>query len=217
MNQLPLSARIFATAITLAALGLTIRLLARAGSPSPRDVVLALAGCGLIVVATYRPLPLSFKRKLVLDTSVLVAAVLLLPAGVAVLVGATGTLLVHAVRHDDWIQAIFNASQVALATAAAAFVLRAAGVGLRDGTLDRPAAEVAILAAGVAMYVVANAAVATIVALQSGMSPVDVWLRVARQVKGGEVLGHLAQVGLGAAVAVSIAVAAWSLPLTMLA
>jgi signal transduction histidine kinase len=216
MTQLPLSARIYATAITLAALGLTIRLLARAGSPSPRDGVLALAGCGLIVVATYRPLPLSFKRKLVLDTSVLVAAVLLLPAGVAVLVGVTGTLLVHAIRHDDWLQAVFNASQVALATAAAAFVLRAAGVGLRDGALDRPAAEVAILVAGVAMYAVGNAVVATIVALESGMSPVDVWRRVVRQADGGEVLGHLAQVGLGAAVAVAIAVAPWSLPLALL-
>src|SRR5215204_3751686 len=202
MNQLPLSARIYATAIVLAALGLTIRLLARVGSPRPADVVLALAGCALIVVATLRPLPLSFKRKLVLDTSVLIAVVLLLPAGVAVLVGAAGTLLVHAVRHDDWIQAVFNASQVALVTAAAAFVLRAAGVGLRDGALDRPAAEVAILVAGVAMYVVSNVVVATMVALQSGMSPVDVWLRVARQVDGGEVLGHLAQVGLGAVVAI---------------
>ncbi len=218
MNQLPLSARIYATAIVLAAFGVMTSGCSRGSNRCDPIGSRALhSPCsGLIVVATLRPLPLSFKRKLVLDTGVLVAAVLLLPAGVAVLVGATGTLLVHAVRRDDWIQAVFNASQVALVTAAAAFVLRAAGVGLRDGAFDRPAAEVAILVAGVAMYVVSNVVVATMVALQSGMSPVDVWLRVARQVDGGEVLGHLAQVGLGAIVAISLTVTPWSLPLALL-
>ena len=92
MNQLPLGARVYATGITLAALSLTIGLLAVGEPPSRTDTLLAVVCTGLIAATTLGPLPLSFKRKLVLDTSVLVAAVLLFPAGVAMLIAARRVL-----------------------------------------------------------------------------------------------------------------------------
>jgi PAS domain S-box-containing protein len=216
MNQLPLGARVYATVIGLAALSLTIGLLAVAGSPNRTDTVLAVVCFGLVAATTLRPLPLSFKRKLVLDTSVLVAVVLLFPAGVAMLIAVAGTLLAQAIRRADWIEAAFNASQMALQVAAGEFVLDAADVGPHHHASGRPITALVILVAGAAMYLVSNLAVATMVALQSRMPLLDVWSRVIHQIDRGEIMGQLAQIGLGAATAYAVTAAPWTLPLVLL-
>jgi signal transduction histidine kinase len=216
MNQLPLAARAYATALALTALGLTIGLLAVGEPLSRSDIVLAAVCTGLVAVTTLRPLPLSFKWKLVLDTSVLIAAVLLFPAGIAMLIAAAGTLLAHAIRRDDWVQAAFNASQVALEVAAGELVLNAATPSFHRGTFDRPTTGVVILFAGAVMYVVSHLAVATMVALHSRMPVLDVWSRLVHQADRGEILGQFAQVGLGTAAAVAVTAAPWTLPLVLL-
>jgi signal transduction histidine kinase len=215
MNQLPLGARVYATALALTALSLTIGLLAVREPLNRTDNVLAILCSGLITIVSLRPLPLSFKWKLVLDTSVLVAAVLLFPVGVAMLIAATGTLLAHAIRRDDWVQASFNASQTALEVAAGALLLNAANVGLHRETFGGFSMVMVILLAGAAMYLVTNLAVATMVALQSGFSPPVVWARVIRQTDRGEIFGQFAQIGLGAVAAVAVTAAPWTLPLVL--
>jgi len=216
MNQLPFGAQVYTTLVTLTALSLTIVLLALGGPQGRTDVVLAAVCTGLIAVATLRPLPLSFKQKLVLDTSVLVFAILLFPTGVAMLVAATGTLLAHAKRLDNWIEASFNASQLALGVATGELVLHAVGFGHHRNQFDRPMTAGVPLVAGAVMLIVTNLAVATMVALESGISPLDVWSREFRRIDQGEIFGQFVQIGLGFAAAVAVTAAPWTLPLVLL-
>src|SRR5688572_29900993 len=101
MTELPLPARLYIVALTLSALGLAACLLAADESLGSGTQVVPIAGAGVMAIAWLYPLHLSFKRKLLLDTSVLVALILLLPPGVAMVVAGAGTLLAHAIRRDD--------------------------------------------------------------------------------------------------------------------
>ena len=70
-----------------------------------------------MIVAWLFPLPFAYQTKLYLDTSVIIASIMLFDPGVAILVAATGTIVAHALRRRTAAESIFNAAQTALQAA----------------------------------------------------------------------------------------------------
>jgi PAS domain S-box-containing protein len=213
MNALPWPARIYVGGLVLAAAATAIVFLIAGGQPESLRA-LGAAGCaGLIALAWLRPFPLSFKRKLFLDTSVLIFVTILFEPGMAMLIASVGTIAAHLVRNHDWVEGAFNASQMALQAAVGSLILTAGGF---DHTLDEmnsPLTVALIVVAGASMYLVNSALVATMVAAQSAMSVTTVMKRGVLEADPSEHLFYFAQVGLGAAGAVFVLAAPWMIPL----
>lgn len=197
--------------LAVSALGLATLALARAGLPTGARAVLAVIFAALMTLAYCFPLQFSHRIKLTLDTSVIVAAVLLFEPGVAMLIVAGGTALAHALRREPWIQAVFNTAQTALQAGAGGGLLALAGVRHDALRFDRPGQLVALAAVGAGMYAVNTVAVAGIVGLQSGLSPWLVW----RQSVGFDALEEVAQLALGLLTAAMVDVYIWTLPLLL--
>ena len=111
MTPLPWSVRIYIAGMVLLVTCLAIPALLRADPLAPSDLILAVVLGGLMMIAWLEPFPLSFKRKLYLDTSVVVAAILLLQPGVAMIAVGAGTLLAQVIRRQGLAQSAFNAAQ----------------------------------------------------------------------------------------------------------
>ncbi len=118
MNELRWPARLYVAAVSLTAIGLGLLLtLVPVGPPSRVPTGTAWVFTGIMAVAWLFPLPLSLKRKLYLDTCILIAAILLFQPAVAMLIAGAGTALAHAIRREDWVQAVFNSAQTMLQAA----------------------------------------------------------------------------------------------------
>lgn len=187
-----------------------------AEAPTRQQWVLTAVFGALVTVAWLAPLPFAFKTDLCLDTSVLLAAVLLLEPVQAIALAAAGVGLAQVVRRNTAIETLFNTSQVAIQVAAAAAILTAADwrtdelafKGLRDAG--------AVMLAAAAMFAFTDLAVALMVAAQSGMNPVQTWLDAIRQTRPGDAAAQLAQVGLGTSAAVLVHTSPWLLTLLLL-
>ncbi len=216
MSSLHWPARLYIASLTLVTVSAMIVLLIPVAPPTPGEVGLAFSLVGFMVMAWLHPFPLSYKRKLTIDTSVLTAAVLLFRPGSAMLIAGVGILLAHAIRHEDWVQATFNAAQTMLQAAAGGLLLAVFSGEDQRSFLLKPQAVPLIVVVGIAFFVVGNLCVATMVALQGGMRPLLVWYRTARNVSREEYVGHLVQVGLGSVGALLIRLAPWMVPLLLL-
>jgi diguanylate cyclase (GGDEF)-like protein len=212
MTKLPWPARLYFAALTLLALGLAIGILPATGTLRPGTWAVAIACAGLMAIAWLYPLSLSFKRRLYLDTSVLVALILLLPPGVAMVVAGAGTILAHAIRREDWVQATFNTAQIMVQAATGALILEAFEGTTRHQPAHSPGTVGLVLVAGAAMYLVTNLAVATMVALQSRMVPSHLWYQAVFQTNRVELLGQVTQIGLGIVATVFLQEFPWLLP-----
>jgi signal transduction histidine kinase len=213
VSIVPFPAKLYAVLLTASSLGLALALLSGENEPGAAKVIEGIAAACLIAVAWLRPFPLSFKRKLYLDTSILVTTILLFQPGVAMAIAGSGTLLAHVIRRQDWTEALFNSAQMMLQAAAGSAVLVAGGYNRTLDDLDRPINLVLILIAGAVMFLVNNLAVATMIALQSGMAIGTVGRRVFANFDQPELIGYLAQLGLGVAGAVLVLEAPWMIPL----
>jgi uncharacterized membrane protein len=213
MSTLPGPAATYISILSLLALGLSVVLVSPAATPGPKAVMLAVTCAALMTLTWLRPLPRGFKRKLYLDDSVLVATVLMFKPGVVMLIAGIGTILAHILRREDWVQSVFNASQIMLKAGAGAAVLAAFGAELDAGLV---AVAGPVLVAGFVMFVVNHSLVATMVALASSESLLHVWRESAREVSHVEVIEYAAQVGLGAIVAALATVVPWLLLLLLL-
>src|SRR5688500_15574073 len=143
----------------LAALALAVGLVVPAAALSAREAILAVGWGGLTALAWRHPIPLAFKRKLLLDTSVLVAAVLLLPPGPATLATGGGTLLAHARRGQDRAEAGFNTAQAMLQAGITGLILWGTVGAVDRRAIEGPQVLVATAIASVSTYVVGNLAV----------------------------------------------------------
>ncbi|MEA2527826.1 MAG: hypothetical protein QOF73_5053 [Thermomicrobiales bacterium] len=216
MNTLRPSARRYIAALSGAAVALALFALIRMGLPTGRQAVLAIALAALVAVAWLFPLPISFKTHLYLDTSVVVAAILTLEPGLAILVAGLGAVAAHRIRHEDAAQSVFNASQAMVQAAVGAAVLSLGGWNVHDPGFGSPLLGMVILSAGGAMTLVTDLAVATMVALQSGVSVLRGWSQSVIHADGAERTMALAQIGLGIIGAVLIATFPWTLFLMLI-
>ena len=218
-EPLRLAARRYLTAVALVALValvLAVAMLAAADRPSVGSAALALALAAGMTLAGLFPLPFAAKTKLYLDTATLVAAVLLYPPGVAVLVVASGMLLAHLLRHQPREQTIFNTAIAVVQAALGGAVLAAAGWNPDDLRHGGPVALLLVAGLGAGLWLLNIAAVAAMVAFQGGERPRRVVVRWLRETDRVEGLAHLAQVGLGVLVAGIADANSWMVALLLL-
>ncbi|MDP9369256.1 MAG: ATP-binding protein [Chloroflexota bacterium] len=215
-DRTPASAMLYIVGLALAACGLALVALAHAGPLGRERALLALVGTGCVALAGLYPLPFAARTKLYLDTSVLFAAVLLFEPGIALLIAGAGTLLAHLVRRQPWDQTIFNTAQAMIEATVGALVLAGAGWQVDPLRFDQPAQVLLIPVAGAAIYLVNTLSVATIVGLQAGRPPLQVWSHSLLARDRAEPLAHLAQLGLGLLTAGLVDAHVWMLPLLAL-
>jgi len=213
---LPFPARLYSAVLTAVALGLSIALLIPAGVPDTRGVLSAIGFGGLTALAWLHPVPLAFKRKLFFDTSVIVAAVLLLPPGRAALIIGAGTLIAHVLRREEWGQGVFNAAQTMLQTVITGLILGDARGVMERVPADGPALLAVTAIASASTFLISNLSVTTMIGLETGVSPPQMWYQAIRNADLIEYLGHGAQVALGVAAALLIAADTWTAPIIAL-
>jgi diguanylate cyclase (GGDEF)-like protein len=208
--------RIYIGALCLAATGAMVFLLASSNvRPSPADLALAVALAAVLNVAHRHPLPFAAHAQLVLDTAIILAAVLLLDPRLAVLSAGLGPLLANLPRRDPWPQSYFNAAQSAIQAAAGSVALAVGGFWHRDDPFARPDFLIPVILAGAAMFVVNTTSVAAIVAFQTNRPAWAALPEVAAHDRT-EAAAHLAQLGLGLLAAVVADAHTWALILLVL-
>jgi diguanylate cyclase (GGDEF)-like protein len=179
-------------------------------------VGLAVALAGSMIVAWLFPMPFAFQTKVYLDTSVIVASMLLFEPGVAIVVVAGGTAVAHALRRRTPAESMFNTAQTALQTAAGGLIL---GVGHRSAGvfhLTHPVDVAIVLLAAGTIYLVNTTLVAGVIAIQTSADPLRVWRDSTLDTSLAEVLTHLSQVGIGLIAAIAAEVQPWSISLLIL-
>lgn len=156
------------------------------GEDAADPLLVVLLG-GMAMVATHFPLQLTPRYKIDLSITAYFAAILLFAPPIAIVLIAASRLgaelllclrrnPVSGKRRRSPRAAVFNAAQLTIAGSVAEVVLYAGLPQRAPVALDRLEAIVAVAAAAVAMYVLNGGLVATMVALQLGQRPVDVWL-----------------------------------------
>ncbi|MGH9173863.1 MAG: PAS domain-containing protein, partial [Vicinamibacterales bacterium] len=204
INGLPWRASLFLISVTLlasTALALALALF----PPRPADGIgLPLTFVAAMTVAWLFPLRVAFKTKLMLDTSLIVAAVLLFDPGTALLVCLAGTVAAYLIRRQPWDEGVFNCGQVVLQTAVAGGIFGLSGWDVDAPAFSDPLLLPVLALAGLGMYLVNDLCLATMIALHSGDRPRSVWQRAHA---GGEPVEYVAfagQLGLGLLIAVLI-------------
>lgn len=213
MSGLRPSVVLYIATITVAALAALLVAVSYTGLPSRHQTMAALLMTGLLILVLRFPLPVGKKTKLVFDTSVLFAAVLLFGPAVAMAVAGAGMLAGQFLRRAPWMQTVFNSAQAMLQVAGAGLLMTAAGWQLGDLSSNQPAQLLVIPLAVAVMYVINTSAVAIIIALQSGQPLWPVWQQSMRNL---DPLEHLAQLALGFLAVIVVDSAIWALPLLIL-
>ena len=212
MADLPLPARLYFAVLVLSVVGLMAGLLRFAAPPDRATLAQAAVGVALLTAAWLYPLSHSFKIRIHLDTSVLIAAIVLLPPGLAMIVAGAGTLLAHLIRRQDWVESTFNVAQMMAQAAVGGLILVAF-----DGRFPhRPEAVGYVLLASVAMFVVNNLLVATMIALQTRKPLFPLWREAVLEVSSVEFLGLVTEIGVGIFAVFLLVTVPWTLPLLFL-
>ena len=196
-------------ALALYAFALT---LTRPDAGTEQRPALALAFAGLLILAKLFPLHVALKTKLTLDTIVLFAAILLFDPVTAMTVAGVGTLLTHAIRRKEWVQALFNGAHAMLRVGVGTLLLAVVAWDPAHLTFNQPAQLAMLVVAAGAMYYLDVLVIATMVALQVGLPLAKVW----RQSLGLAGAEEFSQLGLGLLAATIVDVHPWALPLFLL-
>lgn len=197
MDVIPWRTQIYLGLVASAALFAAAFAVSDSGRPDTAQVVLA-AGLGLAMLAAWmRPVPLSFKTHFYLDTVVVVAAILILEPGPAIVALGSGTLIAQVFSRRLWDESLFNTAQAMLQVAVGSWLLTSAGWDPTSPQYGDPRLVIAIIISGFAVLLANQILVGGIVSLQAAMNPFDVWTSSMLVSSRAEILGHVAQVGLG--------------------
>jgi hypothetical protein len=202
--------RLYIATVVLAACGLAAALLARSSTPTPRELVIGLTFSGLMVLAMRYPLAFGPQMKLNLDTSVTIAAILLFPPGLAMLVVGLGVVVAQRLRRVPLYGGLFNTGQIMLQAGVGGMILHATGWDHTLSPFVQPASLAGFVAAVVAMYLLMTCLVSTVAWLHTGHRPQQaaphaVWSAARSELPS--------QVSLGVLAAAITHVTPWALPL----
>ncbi len=213
ISGLRLSVMRYVVAVTVAALAVLLAAVYYSGLPGRHQAMVAFLMTGILILALRFPLHVGKKTKLVFDTSVLFAAVLLFEPVVAMVVAGSGMLAGQLLRRAPWEQTVFNSAQAMLQVAGAGLLMAAAGWQFSDLSSNQPAQLLVIPLAVAAMYLINTSAVAIIIGLQSGQPFSPVWQQSMRSLYP---LEYLAQLAIGLLAVIVVESAIWALPLLIL-
>ena len=216
MDELRPAAKLYLATLALAASVATAMAVARAARPEPDRLALAVALTGAMTLAVLFPLPLMARTKLCLDTSILVAVVLLFEPGVALLVLVTGIVLGQLLRRQPWDQILFNVAETALVAAAGGGFLAAVGWQVDRIGDAGPGLLLPVAAVGIGMWLLTSLAVGAMIVLQEGWRAADVQAFARSEVDRAQLLAELAQVGLGVLVVGVAEAHSWMVALLLL-
>lgn len=196
-DELRSAAKLYLAALVVAAFASLVAALAFVGLPERQDATLALVLAGAVTLAGLRPLPFVAGTKLTLDTSLLVAAVLLCDPATAMLAVGSGKLLSQVGRRQPWDQTLFNVAQTVLLAAAAGLFLGVGDWNADNLRLQRPGPLLLVAALAVTLFMLNSLAVAVIIALQTRGAVLQIWYRAVVGCGPADTLAYLIQVGLG--------------------
>jgi len=199
----PLSAAVNVYIAVIAAIALLSLALAWSVAPpliSARPI-LAVGFASAMAVGGIFPLVFVRRTQLGLDSTVLVAAVLLFPPAVAMVIAAAGALVAHIVRRRQWDETAFNVGQIAIVAAAGGGFLSLANWQVWELSLSQPGMILTALLAGIAMWVLNLLLIAPIVAFQTNEPLWYVINRSVRTMTPDQRLAHLSEILLGVLVA----------------
>ncbi len=191
------AAKRYLVVVVVTAIACLIGALTSADLPHRDQAALALALTGAMALAALRPLPFVAGTKLTLDTSVLVAAVLLCDPATAMLIVGLGKLVAHLLRRQPVDQTLFNTAQTVLLAGAGGLLLAAGGWQVETLGLHRLQPLLLVAALGVVVVALNALAVAVIIALQTDASVTQVWYRAVVGCGPADAVAHLVLVGLG--------------------
>ena len=144
------------------------------------DVSGSLPAVGLlaagILAAQWFPIHLTDKTKVYVDTTILIAAVLLLPPALAIATVSLASAIHELIARVSWHQGVFNVAQSVVYVGTGAWTIRALSEGSAGHDLIEARALAAAGAGIVVMHLVNTAAVATVAALQLGKPAPGFWL-----------------------------------------
>lgn len=213
MRGLRLTVMRYVVVVTAVALAVLLVAVYDTGLPGRHQTMVAFLMTVLLILALRFPLHVGKKTKLVFDTSVLFAAVLLLGPAAAMAVAGTGMLVGRLLRRATWVDAVFNGAQAMLQVAGASLLLAAVGWQFTDLTSNQPSHLLVIPLAVAVMYLINTGALACIIALQSRQPLLPVWRQSIRNV---DPLEHLAQLAIGLLAVIVVDSAIWASPLLIL-
>ncbi len=202
--------KLYILILALSALASTLFAISQVEPPDPGRIVLILMIAGLLALAYMFPLEFAPQTKVTLGTSLVFASVLLLEPGPAMLAAALGRIFSQLLRPKPTDQALLNGSQTVLQAGLAGLLLWAAGWEYSVLRLDSPERLVAVVLAGLAMYLVNTLSVAGIIGLELGRSPLLVWWE---SVSAWDAVERLSQLVLGLVGAIVADAHPWALPL----
>lgn len=165
------------------------------------NAILAVLLVGLVGLTYLAPVTLASKRQVILNAALHTVAILTLSPGEAALLMVTGAVVGNVVvLRRPWFNTIFNGAQVGIGVLAAASLYRA----LSPVSLAEPhrtlVSVVAVLPAGLTMYVITALAVDCAAAIQHRRSPFANWLTI----HGPSFAPHAVLIGTGAALATAV-------------
>lgn len=216
MPPLKLVTRIYITMlVAIASLALAAGIV-DTGSIDAKHAILAVAFVAASALSVLFPFPFAWKTRQHLDTTVILAAVLIFVPGIAMLVVAGGAVVAQIIRRESWAQSLFNGAQMVLQAFVAAWILGAFGWDANLPDFNRLESLLAVFLAGAALYVINTFTVAFIIGLEDGASPLKIWLRSTAILDRTETLLHLGQIGVALLAAVIADAHIWALALLLL-
>ncbi len=212
MSEIRASTRYYLAALATMTAAVTVAALLRSSTPDLRECLLAVAFCGLQVLAVSFPIELGAQQKLSLHSAVIFAAVLLFDPGIAVLIAGVGSLIGQVLRRQPGSQVLFNTSQTTLQAGLAGLLLSLFVEPSERIAFDQADAFAGVLAAAVVMFVVDVVAVGIVVRLETGQPLMSIF----QEMPAGSLLDDLSQFALGLLTAITVNAYWWTLPLVVL-
>ncbi len=170
--------RMYIGCVVAAAFLLTIRLAVTSPSFSLTQLAIGSGFVVMIALAGIYPIHLSPKTKVSVSTAAVFAAILFFEPLAASTIAAAGVLIAHLARKRGVLNTVFSVGQTVLFSALAGITFRIINPG---GLLTGTAAFAGMVAAALVLYMVNSVSVALAAGLQTGHSPVTIWLSGTKQ------------------------------------
>lgn len=214
--QHPRLAQWYIAALTLIAVGVLCGMLFVDPAPFAARAGLALTLTGLYALTLLVPIQFNNDSNLHLDTTVLVAAILLfVPAHAMVIVGM-GTVFAYGMQRKGWARILFNASLVVLEAAIGGLLLEEGGWSidrLDFGQWQHIA--LIVIVAGI-LDLITYVGLAILFALRAGQSPITEYWQLVRDEGTMGRLVWLAQVAIGLLAGIVADTYPWAIALLVL-